>query len=262
MVGCTSADGVPVDAWGGVALACAGVGAGLAGSIAGLASLISYPAMLAIGLPPISANVTNTVALVFSSVGSVGGSRRELAGQYRRAGRLGVIAIAGSVLGGLLLLALPSGSFERVVPWLIGFGSLTILAPRPAPVVGAAEVADTDSLPTLLAVFAIGVYGGYFGAAAGVLLLALLLRTTADSLPRCNALKNLVLGLANLLAALTFAVLGPVNWVAVVPAAIGLLIGGRLGPIVVRHSPARALRVIIALAGVGLAVYLGVQAYD
>jgi hypothetical protein len=250
-----------VDAWGGVALACAGVGAGLSGSIAGLASLISYPALLATGLSPISANVTNTVALVFSSAGSVGGSRRELVGQYRRATRLGVIAIAGSVLGGLLLLALPSGSFERVVPWLIGFGSLTILAPRPAPVAGEHTAAE-DSLPTRLALFAIGVYAGYFGAAAGVLLLALLLRTTADSLPRCNALKNLVLGLANLLAALTFALLGPVNWIAVIPAAIGLFVGGRLGPIVVRHSPARALRVIIALAGVGLAVYLGVQAYD
>ena len=103
-------------------LVLAGLGAGLVGSITGLASLISYPALLAIGLPPVMANVTNTVALVFSSGGSVLGSRPELGGQATRLRRLGVIAVLGGVLGGLLLLLItPPGAFERIVPWLIAF---------------------------------------------------------------------------------------------------------------------------------------------
>ena len=110
-------------------LVLAGLGAGLVGSIAGLASLISYPALLAIGLPPVMANVTNTVALVPSS-GSVLGSRPELGGQATRLLRLGVVAVLGGVIGGLLLLITPPGPFERIVPWLIAFASIAILVPR------------------------------------------------------------------------------------------------------------------------------------
>ena len=111
-------------------LVLAGFGAGLSGSVAGLASLVSYPALLAIGLPPVSANVSNTVALVFSSVGSVWGSRPELTGQRARARRLGPIAVTGGLSGGLLLLETPSSAFALVVPWLIGLASLTIVIPR------------------------------------------------------------------------------------------------------------------------------------
>ena len=250
-----------VNVWQDLLLAAAGVAAGLSGSIAGLASLFSYPALLAVGLPPVTANVSNTVALVFNSVGSVAGSRPELAGQTVRLRRLGLAGLLGGVVGGVLLLAGPAGAFEKLVPWLIGLGSIAILvrANPPATVTAAPHV---DSRLVLVAVFLIGVYGGYFGAAAGVLLLALLLATTPDPLARCNALKNVVLGLANLVAAAIFIVFGTVSWAAAVPLAVGLLVGGRVGPIVVRHSPARLLRVLIALAGLGLAVYLGVNAYS
>jgi uncharacterized protein len=108
----------------------AGFGGGLAGSVAGLASLVSYPALLAVGLPPVTANVSNTVALVCSSIGSVSGSRPELRGQRSEARRLGAIAIAGGVTGGVLLLATPSSAFRLVVPWLIGLSSLAILIRR------------------------------------------------------------------------------------------------------------------------------------
>lgn len=238
----------------------AGVGAGLIGSIAGLASLISYPALLAVGLAPVTANVTNTVALVFSSVGSAFGSRPELRDQGVRLRRLSAIGVLGGAAGGVLLLASPSGYFERVVPWLIGFGSLTILWPR-RPAVHLDGPVRVDSRVVRLEVFLIGVYGGYFGAAAGVLLLALLLATTSDSLARSNALKNVVLGLANLAAAIVFALFGSVNWLDAVPLAAGLFVGGFIGPVVVRHSPARALRILIALASIGLAIYLGIKAY-
>jgi uncharacterized protein len=241
-------------------LVLAGVGAGLSGSIAGLAALVSYPALLAVGLAPVTANVTNTVALVFSSVGSVAGSRPELRGQRGRIRQLGVVAVAGGVAGGALLLLTPRDSFERIVPWLIGLGSLTILVPR-RPALHPEDLHLPASRLLVGGTFLIGIYAGYFGAAAGVLMVALLLIATSETLARCNALKNVLVGLANVIAATIFAIFGPVHWVAVIPLAAGLLVGGRIGPIVVRHSPARALRVLIALAGVGLAIHLGLDAY-
>ncbi len=246
--------------WRPVLLLVAGVGAGLTGSIAGLASVISYPALLGVGLAPVTANVTNTVALVFSSVGSVAGSRPELRGQAARVRRLGAVGILGGTVGGVVLLSSPAGAFEKIVPWLIGFGSLTILITSRPPIDPDAPP-RADSRLVLLGVFLIGVYGGYFGAAAGVLLLALLLAASSETLARCNALKNFVLGLANLVAAVVFVLFGSVDWVAAVPLAIGLFVGGRTGPVIVRHAPARLLRILIAIAGIGLAIYLGVDAY-
>jgi uncharacterized membrane protein YfcA len=237
----------------------AGFGAGLAGSVAGLASLVSYPALLAMGLPPVSANVSNTVALVFSSIGSVWGSRPELSGQRERARRLGPIALTGGLTGGLLLLATPPGTFALVVPWLIGLASFTILVPRRQGRLAAS--ARPPGWKLGLAVFLIAVYGGYFGAAAGVLVLALLLVATVEPLPRSNAMKNLLVGLANAVAAVTFVAWGPVRWLAVLPLAAGCLAGGRLGPTIVRRVPAAPLRAIIACGGVGLAVHLGLDAY-
>jgi uncharacterized membrane protein YfcA len=249
-----------VEWWRPVLLLVAGVGAGLTGSIAGLASVISYPALLGVGLAPVTANVTNTVALVFSSVGSVAGSRPELRGQAARVRRLGAVGILGGTVGGVVLLSSPAGAFEKIVPWLIGFGSLTILITSRPPIDPDAPP-RADSRLVLLGVFLIGVYGGYFGAAAGVLLLALLLAASSETLARCNALKNFVLGLANLVAAVVFVLFGSVDWVAAVPLAIGLFVGGRTGPVIVRHAPARLLRILIAIAGIGLAIYLGVNAY-
>ena len=241
-------------------LVLAGVGAGLTGSIAGLASLVSYPALLAAGLSPVSANVTNTVALICSSVGSVWGYRPELAGQRRRVEVLAPVAAAGGLAGGLLVLLTPASSFARVVPWCIGAGSLAVVARRsPA----ATPAHRTRRGAALLAggVFVVSVYGGYFGAAAGVVLLGLLLAATLEPLARARALTSVLLGLANAVAGAAFAVGGPVRGGDALPLAVGCLIGGRTGPVVVRRLPAGPLRVAIALAGVGLAVKLGLDAY-
>jgi len=245
-------------------LVLAGLGGGLCGSMAGLASLVSYPALLAVGLPPVTANVSNTVALVFSSAGSVWGSRPELRGQRARARSLGGIALAGGITGGVLLLATPSSSFALIVPWLIGLASVGILIGHdirndPARVLPTASHPPTWALR--VGVLLIAVYGGYFGAAAGVLLLALLLVATAEPLARSNAMKNVLLGIANGVAALAFVAFGPVRWSDVVPLVLGFLVGGRLGPIIVRRAPAGPLRVVIACAGLGLAVHLGLDAY-
>jgi uncharacterized membrane protein YfcA len=235
----------------------AGIGGGLIGSVAGLASLVSYPALLAAGLGSVVANQSNTVALVFSSFGSIAGSRVELHDQWRRLARLSVVAVFGGAAGAALLLATPPGAFTKIVPGLIAVASLAILLPR-RPVLRSTH---HDGVLLSGAIFLIGAYGGYFGAAAGVMTLALLLRWTGDTLARSNAAKNVILGGANCIAALGFIALGSVRWLYVVPLAIGCLIGGAIGPVIVRRSPPAALRVVIAIAGLGLAIYLAMQAY-
>jgi uncharacterized membrane protein YfcA len=246
-------------------LVLAGIGAGLTGSVAGLASLISYPALLAVGIPPVTANVTNTVALVLNSVGSVSASRPELTGQGRRLVPLAVAAVLGGTAGAVLLLLTPTGAFERIVPFLIAGASATILVQRP-PRELAAEGHREHPVPRdprwlACGTFAIAVYGGYFGAAAGVLMLAMYLLGTGETLPRGNAMKNLILGVANSVAAVGFVVFASIAWSAALPLAIGLFVGGLIGPRVVRRVPQTALRRVIAVAGLGLAVRLGIPAF-
>jgi uncharacterized membrane protein YfcA len=246
-------------------LVLAGFGGGLTGSIAGLASLVSYPALLAVGIPPVTANVSNTVALVLNSVGSVSASRPELKGQAPRLRRFAVGAVLGGAAGMALLLLTPSEAFERIVPWLIGAAAIGLFVQKP-PGELAAEAATHEHprgdpwwLPW--GTFAIAIYGGYFGAAAGVMMLAMYLLGTGESLPVGNALKNVVLGCANATAAVGYLFLASIAWSAVLPLAIGLFAGGRLGPRVVRRAPQKLLRRVIALAGICLAVKLGIDAY-
>ena len=250
--------------WEFVLLVLAGIGGGLTGSIAGLASLISYPALLAAGLPPVTANVTNTAALVLTGVGSVSASRPELKGQGRRLVPLAVAAVLGGAAGAALLLSTPTEAFERIVPVLIGGASLAILVQPPLREL-ALDAAFThrrrDPWWLPVAVFVISIYGGYFGAAAGVLMLATFLLTTGEGLPRSNAMRNVILGVANTVAAVGFVLLASIAWSAALPLALGLFLGSLLGPRIVRRAPQTALRRIIAVAGLGLAVHLGIQAY-
>jgi len=236
----------------------AGIAAGLVGSVSGLASVISYPALLAVGLPPVTANVTNTIALVFSGIGSTLSSQPELRGQLGRLRVLSSIAVVGGVGGGALLLLTPASAFERVVPWLIGIASLCVLIPRPK---AHPELGDRDRGWVMVGVLLISCYAGYFGAAAGVLLLALLLATTAETLAQSNAVKNAVLFCANGVAAVGFAFFGDVRWLAAAPLGLGFFAGGLLGPPVVRRLPAGPLRLVIAAAGVLIAIRLALQVY-
>nr|WP_098959334.1 sulfite exporter TauE/SafE family protein [Pseudonocardia sp. N23] len=242
----------------------AGFGAGLSGSMAGLASLFSYPALLAVGLPPTTANMTNTVALIASTVGSVAGSRPELAGQGHRVRTMAPLAVGGGALGAALLFLTPAGGFEKVVPFLVGGASVVLLL-QPRIRAAATRSEDGPSRRSRFLVLAgiglVGVYGGYFGAAAGVLILALLLIGLPVSLLQANGLKNVLLGLANGTAAIAFAFLGDVRWAAVAPLAAGVLVGAWLGPAIARRLPGTLLRVVIALAGIGLAVKLGLDAF-
>lgn len=242
-----------------VLLVVAGFGAGLTGSMAGLASLVSYPALLAVGLPAVAANVTNTVALTTSALSAAASSQPELAGQGPRLLRLMPVVLLGGATGAALLLVTPSEAFERIVPVLVAAASAVLLAQpwlRPA---GSPGRAGTTWLT--LGTFLVAVYGGYFGAAAGVLLLALVMVGLPVSLLQGNALKNVLLGVANAVAAVAFAVLGPVHWVAAGALAAGVLVGGYTGPALARRVPTTVLRVGIGLAGLALAVVLGLDAY-
>ena len=241
-------------------LVAAGVAGGVLSTVVGLASLVSYPVLLALGLPPLSANVTNTVSLVLTGAGSVAGSRPELAGQGRRVGRFGVLTAVGGGAGAAVLLLAPAGTFERVVPVLIGSASLLLLV-QPRIRALNARPGSERSLALHAALFAVGAYVGYFGAAAGVLLLTVLGIMIDESLARLNALKNAISGLANGVASVCFAIFAPVHWVFVPPLAAGFLIGGWTGPKVVRRMPGPALRGVVAVAGVALAVKLGLGAY-
>ncbi|WP_281689184.1 sulfite exporter TauE/SafE family protein [Pseudonocardia thermophila] len=243
-----------------VLLVGAGVAAGLSGSIAGLASLFSYPALLAVGLPATTANVTNTVALTLSSVGSTLGSRPELVGQAPVLRRYALLALVGGASGAGLLLLTPPGTFERIVPVLVG-GAAIVLLLQPW-IRGRIDPTTRASGPAVAAgILAVTVYGGYFGAAAGVLMLALLLVGLPVTLLQGNAIKNVLLGLANAVAAVGFAVLADVQWWAVAPLAVGLFVGSFAGPAVARRVPTAALRTGIGLAGLGLAVALAIEAW-
>jgi uncharacterized protein len=236
-----------------------GILAGLVSTMVSLASLVSYPALLALGIPPLSANVTNTVALMFTAVGAAAGSQRELVGQRDRVIRLGILTALGGATGAALLLLTPGGAFERVAPFLILAASLVLLIqPRLTAALGHG---GEQSTPLRIGVFAVAIYTGYFGAAGGILTLAILAAMLELPLVRVNAVKNVVAGLSNGVAALGFAFFGPVRWAAVLPLAVGFLTGGWIGPSLVRRLPAQALRVAIVICGIAVAVKLGVDAY-
>ncbi|WP_248965996.1 sulfite exporter TauE/SafE family protein [Sphaerisporangium perillae] len=235
-----------------------GVVAGVVSTVVSLASVISYPALLAFGLPPLSANVTNTVSLVFTGLGAVAGSRPELADQGGRLRRLGGMSITGGATGAALLLVTPPSTFEAVAPWLIVVASLLLLCP---PRLEALTGSLGGGHLLRAGVFVVSIYVGYFGAAGGILMLAVLSSVLRDAPARLNAVKNVLSGLANAVAAIAFALFGPVQWAAAVPLAAGFLVGGRLGPVLARRLPGRSLRVAAAVSGLLVAVKLGLDTY-
>ncbi|MFT4125677.1 MAG: sulfite exporter TauE/SafE family protein [Gordonia sp. (in: high G+C Gram-positive bacteria)] len=241
-----------------ILLTVAGFGAGLIGYVSGMASLVSYPALLAVGLNPIAANVTNTVALVSVGVGSMGQSGRALLDGDRRRLYLGMIAaLLGGTIGALILLMAPPGTFEIVVPVLVAVAAVALLI---QPWLRALAARHTDRLGVwLVGVCLVSVYGGYFGAGAGIIILALALVVTTEPLWRASLLKSLLLGIANLVAAIGFAIFGPVHWVAAAAMALGCFAGGWCGPPVVTILPAEPLRVAVGVGGLGLALWLGLH---
>ncbi|MFJ7250229.1 sulfite exporter TauE/SafE family protein [Kitasatospora sp. NPDC098652] len=239
--------------WEAIAVLVAGVGAGMINVIVGSGTLITFPVLLAVGIPPVTANVSNSFGLVPGSLSGVFGYRRELAGQGRRLRRMGTASLLGGLLGALLLTKLPSGAFDAIVPALILLALvLVVVQPRVAKAVAARRRADgdPDGGPALLAgVFLTGIYGGYFGAAQGVLLMALMGMLLQEELQRINAVKNALALIVNGVAALFFLFTATVNWTAAGLIAAGSLVGGLIGAKVGRRLPPAALRGVIVVVG-------------
>jgi uncharacterized membrane protein YfcA len=230
----------------------AGIAAGTINTVVGSGTLLTFPVLLGIGYAPVVANVSNTIGLVPGSVSGAVGYRRELAGQRDHAVALGIAGTAGGISGAVLLLVLPASAFRAIVPAFIVLAlALIVVQPRLArmtePAPGRPEAGNRPA--ALVAVFASGVYGGYFGAAQGILLLAILGILVHDDLHRANALKNVLAGLVNLVAALIFIAFAHVAWAPVALLAAGSAIGGQLGARFGRRLPPAALRAVIVAVG-------------
>ena len=234
----------------------AGVGAGTINTVVGSGTLITFPVLLAVGLSPVTANVSNTIGLSLGSLSGAWGYRAELVGQRARLVRLGSASLIGGLTGGVLLLVLPSSAFDAIVPALILLGVvLVLLGPRISRRV-AARAERRGGLPNhgaawvWPAVGGAGVYGGYFGAAQGVLLMAILGIGVDDTLQRHNATKNALAAIVNGVAAVLFIVVAHVDWRAAALVAVGSVLGGQIGATVGRRLSPAFLRAVIVVVGV------------
>lgn len=236
-------------------LAAAGLAAGAINSVAGGGSLVSFPALLLAGYPTLTANATNLIAVTPGYVGGTIGYRDELEGQARRIRLLGAVVVAGAFTGTAILLIAPASAFKAVAPFcvLVACG-LLVAQPR---LVRAHDAVLGDRSPVLLgATFAGGIYGGYFGAGLGIMLLALLAVFVDDDMQRLNALKGVLSLVVSLAAASVLGIFGPVNWAACGIIAATSLVGGRLGVVVARRLSAQVLRLSVAAYGTVVAVVL------
>jgi uncharacterized membrane protein YfcA len=226
------------------------VAAGTINTIVGSGSLVTFPTLLAFGFRPLEANVSNTVGLVPGSISGAFGYRRELVGQKSRVIPLGIASGAGGLTGGLLLLAFP-GAFAAIVPVLIAVALILVAAgPRLSKALAAHRHADSHrSWPLIVLFYATAIYGGYFGAGMGIIMIALLTIFVPDDLQRLNGLKNVLAALINGVAAVLFIAIAPVQWTVVLLIAVGSIIGGQIGARVGRRLPAPALRLVIIAVG-------------
>ena len=249
--------------WELVAIALAGAAAGFINAVAGSGTLITFPTLLAFGVPPVTANVSNNIGLVPGAVSGVIGWRHELRGQRSRAVRLASASVLGGSAGAVLLLVLPAEAFRAVVPVLVGIGIL-LVALQPLitrRVVAAVDVHRDDPASDARwlrpATAATAVYGGYFGAAQGILLMAVLGLGTHTTLHRNNALKNLLAGLVNGVAAVVFILVAEPDWMIVLLIAAGSIVGAQIGVRAGRRMPSAVLRGFIIVVGVAaLLVFL------
>ncbi|MDO9457011.1 sulfite exporter TauE/SafE family protein [Nocardioides sp.] len=238
-----------------VLVALAGLAAGTINSVVGSGTLITFPTLLAFGVPPVTANVSNNIGLVPGSVAGAVGYRDELTGQRSRVLRLLSASVVGGAIGAVLLLVLPDGAFEAVVPVLIMLGVLLVIGqPRLSAWVRKRAEArgveqDEGAWWVWPAVLLTGVYGGYFGAAQGVLLMGVLGIGIAQSLQRSNAVKNVLAAAVNGIAGVIFVVVADVDWRIVALIGAGSVVGGLLGARIGKKLPPLALRTVIVAVG-------------
>ncbi len=245
-------------------VALAGGGAGLINAVVGSGTLITFPTLLAFGVPPVVANVSNCIGLAPGNLSAVLASRPELARQRPRIMRYGVASLIGGIGGALLLLRLPPEAFQTIVPVLIGLGCvLVIIGPwLTAKVAARRERLGADGPAAIgpawlfAAIVGTGAYGGYFGAAQGVLLLAILGVAISESMARLNGLKNVLVMIVNTVAGIVFAIISEVNWWVVLAIAVGSVLGAQIGARIGRKLPPLVYRIVIVAVGVVAIVVL------
>ena len=249
--------------WELAAIALAGAAAGLINAVAGSGTLVTFPTLLAFGVPPVTANVSNNIGLVPGAVSGAIGWRHELVGQRSRGLRLASASLIGGVAGAVLLLVLPASAFAAVVPVLVGLG-IVLVAVQPSVTRRVAAAVDPerddparDARWLWPVVGVTGVYGGFFGAAQGILLMAALGLGTHTTLHRNNALKNVLAGIVNGVAAVVFVLVADPDWTIVALIAAGSIVGAQVGVRAGRRMPSAVLRGVIIVVGlVALAVFL------
>lgn len=236
-----------------------GMAGGIFGSAVGIASLASYPALLALGMPLVTANVTTTFANIVSGISSVFSSSKELHGHWHFVFKVWPLLLSGCIVGSLLLFAFPQSVFKRVVPFFILLAAILMLLPK-----GKKTQQEHSSFVIFLswaAIFFTGIYSGYFGAACGVIMLALFNIITGEPYKIYNAEKNVVMTVANLTSLVVYFTQTKIVWSWIFPMAIGSIICGYIGPMIVRHLPDRLVKIVVAIGAVILAGTLAYQAY-
>jgi uncharacterized protein len=247
----------PLDA---LAIFAAGLAAGTINVIVGSGSVITFPVLLALGYPPVLANVSNNVGLVPGNVSATVAYRRELVGQRRRLIKLGCASLSGGLIGAILLLGLPQSVFKAAVPALIALAAV-LMALQPRISAGLERRGDRQAhggAALMVGVFLTGIYGGYFGAAQGVILIALLAIFIDDDLQRLNGTKNALALMVNGVAGIFFVATTHISWSVAGLIALGSVIGGQVGGRYGRRLPAPVLRSVIVVVGLGVAVGLAV----
>src|SRR6201999_2526728 len=248
----------PVNLLQALAVLAAGFTAGGINAIVGSGSLVTFPVLLAVGYGSVTANVSNSVGLVFGNISAAWGYREELVGQRERAMMGGAGTAVGAVTGGVLLLTLPEGVFEAVVPILILLACALMIV-RPKPKLSHGALSHHRKIALIATGFAVGVYGGYFGAAQGGILLAALRLLIPDNLQRLNGLKNVMVGIANGIAAILFIIVAHVAWDAAALVAVGSISGAQVGARYGRQIPDQTLRWTVVTVGVAVAIILIVK---
>jgi uncharacterized membrane protein YfcA len=235
-----------------IAVAAAGFVAGGINTIVGSGSLITFPTLLAVGYGSVTANVSNSVGLTLGNLSGMYGYRRELRGQRARVATMAAGTTAGAIVGGVLLLALPSSVFDHVVPVLILLAA-ALMAFKRTPKTAAEH---EHRRAAVAAAFFTGIYGGYFGAAQGVILLALMRLCFTDDLQRLNGAKNVLVGVANGVAAILFIIAAHVAWEAAALVAVGSVVGAQAGAKVGRRLPENVLRWTVVVVATAVAIVL------
>jgi uncharacterized protein len=241
-----------------VCIGLAGLSAGAINTVVGSGTLITFPVLLAFGYPPVTANISNGVGLVAGSVSGAWGYRDKLEGQRQRAIRLGLASALGGLTGAALLLIMPASAFTAIVPVFIALALvLTVLQPRLQARLRMRELQHPVArLLTPLCVYGAGVYGGYFGAAQGILLLGILGVLLAQDLQRTNALKNVLAGIVNGVAAVFFMFFAHVAWAPAGIIAVSSIFGAQLGARYGQRLHPAALRALIVVVGIAAIVKL------